>query len=171
VKERGVPYESENADMPSTPATSHFGDSSESAVKESYLPPSRVLNALGISKGNRLVAPDTNDPTTQAEFNQNIMMSHPFTRPLSFETGCPVLLIDNEGNAIGRGKIFQVEGGAHICTIDVTELKIEKWRELPHPSETSGRTFQEAESRHGGVMRVAWDVARLAPVVPYPVVP
>ncbi|XP_051192258.1 nodulin homeobox isoform X1 [Lolium perenne] len=171
VKERGVPYESENADMPSTPATSHFGDSSESAVKESYLPPSRVLNALGISKGNRLVAPDTNDPTTQAEFNQNIMMSHPFTRPLSFETGCPVLLIDNEGNAIGRGKIFQVEGGAQICTIDVMELKIEKWRELPHPSETSGRTFQEAESSHGGVMRVAWDVARLAPVVPYPVVP
>ena len=68
--------------------------------------------------------------------------------------------------------MFQVEGRAqgkslaesHICIIDVAELKVEKWRELRHPSEASGRTFQEAESRHGGVMRVAWDVVRLAPV-------
>ncbi|CAM0943776.1 unnamed protein product [Alopecurus aequalis] len=177
AKERGGPYEGENADKPSTPATSHFGDSSESAGEESYLPPARVLNALGISKGSRL--PDTIEPTTQAEFNQNIMTSRPFTRSFSFEPGRPVLLIDNEGNEIGKGEIFQVEGRAqgkslmesNICIINVTELKIEKWRELPHPSEASGRTFQEAESRHGGVMRVAWDVARLAPVVPYPVVP
>jgi hypothetical protein len=132
-----------------------------------------VLNALGISKGNRLVTPDNNEPITQAEFNQNIMTNRPFTRSFSLEPGRPVLLIDNEGNEIGRGEIFQVEGRAqgksltecHICIIDVTELKIEKWRELPHPSEASGRTFQEAESMHGGVMRVAWDVVRLAPVV------
>ncbi|KQJ87497.1 nodulin homeobox isoform X2 [Brachypodium distachyon] len=172
AKER-VPSEGENADKPSTPATSHFGDSSESAGEESYFPPPRVMNALGISKGNGLLNPGTNDTTTQSEFNQNIMTTRPFTRSYSLEPGRPVLLIDNEGNEIGRGEIFQVEGMAQgrsltesrICIIDITELKIEKWRELPHPSEASGRTFQEAESRHGGVMRVAWDVIRIAPVV------
>ncbi|XP_003578513.2 nodulin homeobox isoform X2 [Brachypodium distachyon] len=174
AKERGVPCEGDNADKPSTPATSHFGDSSESAGEESYFPPPRVMNALGISKGNGQLNQGTNDTTTQAESNQNIMMSCPFTKSYSFELGRPVLLIDNQGNEIGRGEIFQVEGMAqgksltesHICIINITDLKIEKWRELPHPSEASGRTFQEAESRHGGVMRVAWDVIRLAPVVP-----
>ncbi|EMS55397.1 hypothetical protein TRIUR3_27485 [Triticum urartu] len=170
AKERGVPYEGEGADKSSTPANSQLGDSSESAGEESYLPPSRVLNALGLSnsKGSsRLVTPDSSEPSTQ-----DMMTSRPFTRSLSFEPGRPVLLIDNEGNEIGRGEIFQVDGRAqgkslaesHVCIIDVTELKVEKWRELPHPSEASGRTFQEAESRHGGVMRVAWDVVRLAPV-------
>lgn len=170
AKERGVPYEGEGADKSSTPATSQLGDSSESAGEESYLPPSRVLNALGLSnsKGSsRLLTPDSSEPSTQ-----DMMTSRPFTRSLSFEPGRPVLLIDNEGNEVGRGEIFQVEGRAqgkslaesHICIVDVTELKVEKWSELPHPSEASGRTFLEAESRHGGVMRVAWDVVRLAPV-------
>jgi hypothetical protein len=171
AKERGGPYDGENADKPSTPATSSpSGDSSESAGEESYLPPSRVLRHI---QGARAMTPDTSEPITQAELNQNIMTNRPFTRSFSFEPGRLVLLIDNEGNDIGRGEIFQVEGRAqgksllesHICIIDVTELKIEKWRELPHPSEASGRTFQEAESMHGGVMRVAWDVVRLAPVL------
>ncbi|XP_047082074.1 nodulin homeobox-like [Lolium rigidum] len=174
AKERGGPYDGENADKPSTPASyspsSPSGDSSESAGEESYLPPSRVLRHI---QGARAMTPDTSEPITQAELNQNIMTNRPFTRSFSFEPGRLVLLIDNEGNEIGRGEIFQVEGRAqgksllesHICIIDVTELKIEKWRELPHPSEASGRTFQEAESMHGGVMRVAWDVVRLAPVL------
>uniref|UniRef100_A0A0D9ZV44 Uncharacterized protein n=1 Tax=Oryza glumipatula TaxID=40148 RepID=A0A0D9ZV44_9ORYZ len=173
AKERGVLSEGENADKPSTPATPHHCDSSESAGEESYLPPARVMSALGISKGSRFVSPDGNETTSQAEFNQNIMLSRPFTRSFSFEPGRLVSLIDNDGKEVGRGKIFQVEGrlqgkaltDTRVCIVDVIELKIEKWRELPHPSEASGRTFQEAESRNGGVMRVAWDVIRLSPVV------
>ncbi|KAG8084861.1 hypothetical protein GUJ93_ZPchr0010g9833 [Zizania palustris] len=173
AKERIVPSEGENADKPSTPATPHLCDSSESAGEESYLPPARVMTALGMSKGSRFASPDSNETTSQAEFTQNIMLNRPFTRYFSFEPGRLVLLIDNDGKEVGRGKIFQVEGRAqgkgladnHICIVDVIELKIEKWRELPHPSEASGRTFQEAESRNGGVMRVAWDVIRLSPVV------
>uniref|UniRef100_A0A0E0DN12 Uncharacterized protein n=1 Tax=Oryza meridionalis TaxID=40149 RepID=A0A0E0DN12_9ORYZ len=173
AKERGVLSEGENADKPSTPATPHHCDSSESAGEESYLPPARVMSALGISKGSRFVSPDGNETTSQAEFNQNIMLSRPFTRSFSFEPGRLVSLIDNDGKEVGRGKIFQVEGrlqgkaltDTRVCIVDVIELKIEKWRELPHPSETSGRTFQEAESRNGGVMRVAWDVIRLSPVI------
>ncbi|KAL6653771.1 hypothetical protein ACP70R_008695 [Stipagrostis hirtigluma subsp. patula] len=157
AKERGVPFEGENADKPSTPATPHLGESSESAGEDSYLPPQRVMNALGISKCSRLVSPDSSE------------LSRPFTRSFSFEPGRLVSLIDNDGKEVGRGKIYRMEGRAltedRVCVVDITELKIEKWRELPHPSETFGRTFQEAESRNGGVMRVAWDVVRLLPVI------
>jgi len=166
AKERGVPFEGENADKPSTPATPHLGESSESAGEDSYMPPARVMNA--ISKG-RLVSPDGNELTSQAEFSQNMMLSRPFTRSFSFEPGRLVSLVDGDGKEVGRGKIFQappVKSSAEtrLCVVDVTELSIEKWRELPHPSEASGRTFQEAEVRNGGVIRVPWDVVRLAPV-------
>uniref|UniRef100_A0A0A9DUV9 Nodulin homeobox C-terminal domain-containing protein n=1 Tax=Arundo donax TaxID=35708 RepID=A0A0A9DUV9_ARUDO len=134
------------------------------------------MTALGISKSSsRLVSPDGNDQLIlQGELSQNMMLSRPFTRSFSFEPGRLVSLMDSDGKEVGRGKITQAEGRAQgkaslvesrVCVVDVTELKIEKWRELPHPSEASGRTFQEAEARNGGVMRVAWDVARLSPVV------
>nr|CAB3490449.1 unnamed protein product [Digitaria exilis] len=167
AKERGVPFEGENADKPSTPATPHLGESSESAGEDSYLPPARVMNAL--SKG-RLVTPDGNDLTSQGDFSQNMMLSRPFTRSFSLEPGRLVSLVDGDGKEVGRGKIFQTPGKSpaesRVCMIDVTELRTEKWRELPHPSEASGRTFQEAEARNAGVIRIAWDVVRLAPVAP-----
>ncbi|KAK8448113.1 hypothetical protein SEVIR_8G226500v4 [Setaria viridis] len=166
AKERGVPFEGENSDKPSTPATPHLGESSESAGEDSYLPPARVMNA--ISKG-RLVSPDSSELTSSAEFSQNMMLSRPFTRSFSFEPGRLVSLVDGDGKEVGRGKIFHAPPGkssteSRLCVVDVTELRIEKWRELPHPSEASGRTFQEAEVRNGGVIRVPWDVVRLAPV-------
>ncbi|CAO2142588.1 unnamed protein product [Urochloa humidicola] len=163
AKERGVPFDGDNADKPSTPATSHPGESSESAGEDSYVPPARVLNS--ISKG-RLVSPDGNELTTQAEFSLN---TRPFTRSFSFEPGRLVTLVDGDGKEVGRGKIFHAPPGkssaeSRLCLVDVTELRIEKWRELPHPSEASGRTFQEAEARNGGVIRIPWVVVRLAPV-------
>jgi hypothetical protein len=160
AKERGVLYEGEIADKTSTPATTHLAESSESASEDSYLPPARVMTALGISKGNRLVSPDSSD------------LSRPLTRSFSFEPGRLVSLTDGDGREVGKGKISLLEDRAQgksmetrVCIVDVTELKIEKWRELPHPCEVSGRTFEEAESKNGGVMRVAWDVSRLSPAV------
>jgi hypothetical protein len=85
-----------------------------------------------------------------------------------------VLLTDSDGKEVGKGKISFIEGiaqgkslDARVCTVDVTELSIGEWREVPHPSEVSGRTFQEAESKNGGVMRVVWDVSnsKLSPAV------
>jgi hypothetical protein len=160
AKERGVPYEGEIADKPSTPGTAHLGESSESASEDSYLPPAKALTALAISKGSRLVSPDSSE------------LSRPLTRSISFEPGRLVLLTDSDGKEVGKGKISLIEGiaqgrslDARVCTVDVTELSIEEWREVPHPSEVSGRTFQEAESKNGGVMRVVWDVSKLSLVL------
>ncbi|XP_066337448.1 nodulin homeobox-like isoform X2 [Miscanthus floridulus] len=165
AKERG-PFEGENADKPSTPATIHLGESSESAGEDNYLPPARVMNAL--SKG-RLVSPDSNEQTSQAELSPNTMLIRPFTRSFSLEPGRLVSLVDSDGKEVGRGKVFQTPGKSpaesRVCMVDVTELRTEKWRELPHPSQASGRTFQEAEARNGGIMRVSWDVVRLSPAV------
>ena len=165
AKERG-PFEGENADKPSTPATLQLGESSESAGEDNYLPPARVMNAL--SKG-RLVSPDSNEQTSQAELSPNTMLIRPFTRSFSLEPGRLVSLVDSDGKEVGRGKVFQTPGKSpaesRVCMVDVTELRTERWRELPHPSEASGRTFQEAEARNGGIMRVSWDVVRLSPAV------
>ncbi|ONM27311.1 Nodulin homeobox [Zea mays] len=154
----------ENADKPSIP---HPGESSESAGEDNYLPPAGVMTAL--SKGGSLLSPDSTEQTSQAELSPNTtMMVRPFTRSFSLEPGRLVSLVDSDGKEVGRGKIFQAPGKSTtkscVCVVDVTELRTEKWRELPHPSEAFGWTFQEAEVRNGGIIRVSWDAVRLFPV-------
>ncbi|KAL9347808.1 hypothetical protein Peur_059174 [Populus x canadensis] len=75
-----------------------------------------------------------------------------------------VVLVDGQGEEIGKGKVYQVQGKwygrileeSEMCVVDVTELKTEKWARLPYPSETTGMSFYEAEQKIG-VMRVLWD--------------
>lgn len=115
------------------------------------------------------MSPDSTEQTSQAELSPNTtMMVRPFTRSFSLEPGRLVSLVDSDGKEVGRGKIFQAPGKSPtescVCVVDVTELRTEKWRELPHPSEAFGWTFQEAEARNGGIIRVSWDAVRLFPV-------
>ena len=115
------------------------------------------------------MSPDSTEQTSQAELSPNTtMMVRPFTRSFSLEPGRLVSLVDSDGKEVGRGKIFQAPGKSTtkscVCVVDVTELRTEKWRELPHPSEAFGWTFQEAEARNGGIIRVSWDAVRLFPV-------
>jgi hypothetical protein len=67
-----------------------------------------------------------------------------------------VSLIDSNGKEVGKGKITLIEGiaqgkslNARVCTVHVTDLSIEEWREVTNPSEVSERMFQEAESKNG----------------------
>ncbi|ONM27314.1 Nodulin homeobox [Zea mays] len=154
----------ENADKPSTP---HPGESSESAGEDNYLPPAGVMTAL--SKGGSLLSRDSTEQMLQAELSPNTtMMVRPFTRSFSLEPGRLVSLVDSDGKEVGRGMIFQAPGKCPtescVCVVDVVDLRTEKWRELPHPSEAFGWTFQEAEARNGGIIRVSWDAVRLFPV-------
>ncbi|WCJ21437.1 sequence-specific DNA binding sequence-specific DNA binding transcription factors [Euphorbia peplus] len=78
--------------------------------------------------------------------------------------GEEVMLVDKQGEAIGEGKIYQVQGQwfgmsleeSGTCVVDITDLRAERWVRLPHPSEATGTSFLEAEIKHG-VMRVLWD--------------
>lgn len=79
-----------------------------------------------------------------------------------------VLLVGVRGEEIGKGKVFQLHGkwcGKSLeelatCVVDVCELKVDKGLRLPHPSEATGTSFAEAETKLG-VMRVLWDLSRV----------
>ncbi|XP_020541226.1 nodulin homeobox isoform X3 [Jatropha curcas] len=75
-----------------------------------------------------------------------------------------VVLVDKQGEEIGKAKVYQVQGKwygknleeSETCVVDVTELKADRWVRLPYPSEATGTSFSEAETKLG-VMRVLWD--------------
>ncbi|XVF70907.1 hypothetical protein PTKIN_Ptkin11bG0200200 [Pterospermum kingtungense] len=75
-----------------------------------------------------------------------------------------VVLVDGRGEEIGKGKVHQVQGKwceksleeSGTCVVDVVDLKADRWVKLPHTSEATGTTFEEAEKTLG-VMRVMWD--------------
>ncbi|KAJ1383581.1 NDX1 homeobox protein [Sesbania bispinosa] len=79
-----------------------------------------------------------------------------------------VVLVDRRGEGIGKGKVFQVHGKWHgkslealeAYVVDVFELKADKEQRLPYPSEATGTSFAEAETKLG-VMRVLWDSRRI----------
>ncbi|KAG2673576.1 hypothetical protein I3760_13G098800 [Carya illinoinensis] len=79
-----------------------------------------------------------------------------------------VVLVDVKGEEIGKGKVYQVHGnwyGKNLeelerCVVDVNELKADRGAKLPYPSEATGTSFDEAESKIG-VMRVLWDANRI----------
>lgn len=82
-----------------------------------------------------------------------------------------VILVGARGDEIGRGKVFQMHGkwyGKSLeesasCVVDVSELKADKGTRLPFPSEATGTTFAEAETKFG-VMRVLWGSNRVYPL-------
>lgn len=83
------------------------------------------------------------------------------------EPGQYVVLLDGQGGEVGEGKVHQTRGKWYgwileesgICVVDIIELKVEKWATLPHQSEATGASFEEAEVKFG-VMRVLWDSSR-----------
>ncbi|KAJ3709256.1 hypothetical protein LUZ61_012961 [Rhynchospora tenuis] len=91
----------------------------------------------------------------------------------SLEHGHFVSILDRDGKEVGTGKVFQADGrwqgkslrDSGLCLVDVTDLKVENSKEVLNPSEVTGRTFEEAATQNGGVMRVAWDVEKIVPLL------
>ncbi|KAJ8748358.1 hypothetical protein K2173_002995 [Erythroxylum novogranatense] len=86
----------------------------------------------------------------------------------SCKSGQYVVLVDETGEEVGRGKLHQVQGKwcghsleeSGTFVVDITELKVERWLRLPYPSETTGISFDAAEAMIG-VMRVLWDTNKI----------
>ncbi|KAJ0975652.1 hypothetical protein J5N97_017617 [Dioscorea zingiberensis] len=169
--------ESTYQEKPSGSSVSHFDDS-ESPGEELYHMPTRGSSRRS---GNAMAGNvQDNEKTSRGDFfsftpQHSSQMNYPAAgRPSSLIPGQSVSLSDREGKEIGKGKVFQVEGrwlgksleDAGLCIVDITELKIEKWKEVQHPSETEGMTFEKAAARNGGVMRVAWDAIRISLLPP-----
>lgn len=88
---------------------------------------------------------------------------------LALAEGQIVMLVDEQGEEIGKGKVYRVHGkwyginldeGLGTCVVDIIELKSERWARLPHPCEATGTSFDQAEKKLG-VIRVLWDSNRL----------
>ncbi|KAF4357594.1 hypothetical protein F8388_007130, partial [Cannabis sativa] len=90
------------------------------------------------------------------------------TESIQIEQGQHVVLVGTAGEEIAKGKVFQVHGkwyGKNLdelrtCVVDILELKVKRGTRLPHPSVSTGVSFEEAETRIG-VMRVMWDSSRI----------
>ncbi|KAH1219077.1 Nodulin homeobox [Glycine max] len=84
-----------------------------------------------------------------------------------------VVLVGVRQDEIGRGKVFQVHGKWYgnsldelsARVVDISELKADKGMRLPYPSEATGNTFAEAETKLG-VMRVLWGSNRVFALPP-----
>ncbi|KAE9587928.1 putative Homeobox domain-containing protein [Lupinus albus] len=116
----------------------------------------------------RIASADTPEPSLSGSVNVGSQESG--IRKL---TGKSVMLIGGQGEDVGNGKVFQVRGNWYgksldetgTCVVEVTELKVDKALRLPYPSEATGTSFAEAESKLG-VMRVLWDSQRLQALQP-----
>ncbi|XP_042457539.1 nodulin homeobox-like isoform X3 [Zingiber officinale] len=161
-------------DKSSGPCSSHFCDSPESPTEENYAAPGRGISHQTISRTGSIVTRSARcedmDMSTPTDFVHRSQQNQAPLRSHLFEPGQLVSMEDAEGNLVGKGQIIQVEGRWHgksleesgICIVDVTELKVEKWKEVQHPSDAAGHTFEEAMAKNSGTMWVAWDAARLA---------
>ncbi|RWW29648.1 hypothetical protein GW17_00005822 [Ensete ventricosum] len=172
AREARAPSEGETyPDKSCGPSSSHFCDSSESAGEEIYAAPARGSTHQSISKSGGMITRSARceDVEMTADFIHGAHQNCPSIVSCSFEPGQFVSIVDVDGKLVGKGKIIQVEGRWHgmsledsgTCVVDVTELKIEKWKEVQHPSEAAGRTFEEASAKNGDIMRVAWDVSKI----------
>lgn len=78
------------------------------------------------------------------------------------------MLVGGQGEEIGKGKVFQLHGkwcGKSLeelatSVVDVCELRVDKGSRLPYPSEATGTTFAEAQTKFG-VMKVLWDLNKI----------
>ncbi|KAK9137032.1 hypothetical protein Sjap_007626 [Stephania japonica] len=152
-------------------------DSPESPSDEYYVPSTSARRGnnqatpkLGVTlrSGNHetpaVAATDSGDLTAQEAMQTNCTTS----QCVQHEPGQSVSLLDKERRVVANGKVYQVEGSWHgnsldesgKCVVDVIELKVDRWKRLPYPSEAAGTTFHDAETKNG-VMRVAWDAKRM----------
>lgn len=92
---------------------------------------------------------------------------------LYFEPGEYVMLLSEKGQEIGKGTVFQVGGKwcgesleqSGMCFVDIKELSIDRFSDLPHPVKATGNSFYQAEKRLG-LMRVVWGLNKLSRLPP-----
>ncbi|KAK9057272.1 hypothetical protein SSX86_022107 [Deinandra increscens subsp. villosa] len=83
------------------------------------------------------------------------------------EVGQYVMLLDDQGQDVGKGIIHLARGvwfgqnlvEQKLCVVDVHDIKVPKGTRLPHPSDAGSR-FSEAELILGR-MRILWDSSQL----------
>ncbi|KAI3979977.1 hypothetical protein MKX01_042631 [Papaver californicum] len=124
-----------------------------------------TLGRTKTSEGSDIAMTEFTDSTATLLAHQSMQQSNStWLRLVRPQTGQNVVLTDEEGKEVGKGRLHQVEGRwnemsleeSKTFVVDVFELSVDRQTNLPHPSEKAGSTFSEAETKNG-VMRIAWD--------------
>ncbi|XAR61267.1 hypothetical protein NMG60_11034915 [Bertholletia excelsa] len=162
AKDARIPSEGDNAfpDKQGGSGIAAHYDSAESPAEDVYVPSAaRGTHPSSIGESTTIAGNKEKTETAFAEFvdiaSAGLVQRGP---------GQYVVLVDGQGEEIGKGKVFQAQGKwfgrnlkeSEVCVVDVIELKVERWTRLPHPSEAIGTSFDEAEKKLG-FMRVLWD--------------
>ncbi|XP_031497375.1 nodulin homeobox isoform X1 [Nymphaea colorata] len=181
AREARAPSEGESnfPDKACASSTGNLYDSSESNGEEYYVPSTakRGTNqSAGRSSGTsnatkaetrELRPADFPDFVAPHDMQMQFQMHAPM-RYMSCEPGQCVCIMDGNGKEVGRGIVYQVDGKWHgksldeagVWVVEISDLKVERWTSLPHPSDSGGTTFDEAEAKNGK-MRVAWDANKI----------
>ena len=178
AREARAPSEGETAytDKTCGPSTNNFYESPDRSSEEPYIPPSgtSTLGPQSLSKCSRPSGGGEDHKTSHPQsdlidFSSQHGVQNRSSRAADLKSGQLVMAVDVEGKEVGRGKVFQVEGrwqgknleDVGVCIVDITDLKVDRSKEVQYPLDGGGRTFEEAVARNGGVARVAWDVVRV----------
>ncbi|PSR86021.1 Nodulin homeobox like [Actinidia chinensis var. chinensis] len=166
AKDVHPPSEGDNGfpDKPGGSGIASHYDSAESPAEDVYIPSApRGTHQSGIEESTSGTGTKEKAETVLAEFND--IASAGFVQ---CEPGRYVVLVDQQGEEVGKGKVYQAQGnwfgrnleGSEMRVVDVVELKAERRMRLPHPCEVTGTSFEEAEKKLG-LMRVLWDSNKL----------
>ncbi|XP_057835727.2 nodulin homeobox isoform X1 [Cryptomeria japonica] len=113
-------------------------------------------------------------PPVEYEFAEHVRVSvtppplYPSVRFVPCEAGQLVSLRDESGVEVAHGIVLQVEGRWHgrqldeqgLCVVEIIALKVDRRERLPHPSDVSGTTFEEAETLNGRMI-VVWNTHKI----------
>ncbi|KAL7112788.1 hypothetical protein ACP275_04G023300 [Erythranthe tilingii] len=89
-----------------------------------------------------------------------------------FEAGQYVILVGEKAETIGKAKVFQIGGNwcssdldaSGLCVVDIMELLIDRYAQLPHPVDATGYSFDQAKRRLGRML-VLWDLNKLCRLI------
>lgn len=137
-------------------------DSPESPVEDVDIPSTaRGTRQSEIGGSTLRISSNENLGTAHAEMNDSVAAAELVTQ---CEAGQYVVLLDAQGEEVGKGKVYQVQGkwqGVNLeeskkCVVDIIAVKGERWARITHPCEATGTSFDQAE-KPLGEMRVMWD--------------
>ncbi|CAA0828151.1 Unknown protein [Striga hermonthica] len=147
-------------------------DSPSSPIDDSQAQPTSRESPKEAQHNNPLLATDANEDLRASRAAADD--AGDVVGPSSYlEPGQYVRIVGENGEEIGRGKVFQVCGkwcgknldDSGVCVVDFVELLVDRLSELPHPMDDTGNSFDQAEKRLGWV-RVLWDSNKLFPLPP-----
>ncbi|CAI0541962.1 unnamed protein product [Linum tenue] len=171
-KDARAPMEVDNASS----QEKQVGHGQQSRSRDSPESPAAEDNAPSSTRGGAVQSSSmkmggTSESSTWIHTTRDLVSSGG-TQPLQYTPGQRVVLVDGQGLEVAKGKVHQVKGkwfgknldelssGGSCVVVDVNDLKADRWTRLPYPSEVTGNTFSEAETKIGE-MRVLWDYKKM----------